>query len=149
MITRGEEEGSCNLLVEALVGSVRVILVQELLGLNAGCRPGRQSSQELVDDGIVTERVVGHGVRVQQSRCAMAEQLAVPISSVVIESLEERGGAIDFPGLGSKCLRYLRVDVEERWPLIRVLRPIPKPIPLEMKTLRENVILHAEFQMCL
>ena len=90
-----------------------MICVEELLSLNASGSPGSQSTHKLVDDGVMAEPVVGHGVGVHQRRSAVAEQLAIPIRPGIIQCLQECCGAVDLTGLQSKCLRYLRVDGEE------------------------------------
>ena len=103
-----------------------MICVEEFLSLNPSCSPGRQSTQELVDNSVMAKTVVGHGVGVHQRCSAVAEQLTVTIRSVVIQCLKESCGAVDVTSPQSKCLRNLRVDGEERWPFLCVLRPIPE-----------------------
>lgn len=109
----------------ALVGSICVIGVEEFLSLHSGSSSGGERSQELADDGVVAECVVGLGVGVEKGGCSMAQQLAVPISPVVIQSLQKSGGAIDVAGFCSECLGHLCVDGEERGPLFGMFSPVP------------------------
>ena len=102
-----------------------MISVEELLGLRGGRSPGREGAQELVDHGVVAEAVVGHGVRVQERRRAVAQQLAVAVVSVVVQRLQQRCGAVDRTRLRPERLRHLRVHAEERRPLLCMLRPVP------------------------
>ena len=121
-------------LVLALVGSVCVIGVEEFLSLHTGSSSGGQGSQELADNSIMAECKVGLGVRVEKGGCSMAQQLAVPIRPVVIQSLQKSSGAVDVTSFRSECLRNLCVDREERGPLIWVFSPVPANHQQKLKT---------------
>lgn len=71
--------------------------------------------------------VVGHGVGVHQGGSSMAQELAVPILPGVIQRLQQSGSTVDIVSLGAECLRHLRVNGEERWPLLCMLSPVPAP----------------------
>ena len=118
---------SSQLLIQALVGPICVIGVGKLLRLHAGGSSRRERTQELVNHGVVAKAVVGHSIGVHQSRRPMAEQLAVPVVSVVIQCLEQSRGAINLLRLGSEGLLNLSVDAEEGRPLLRVLSPVSAP----------------------
>jgi hypothetical protein len=121
-------------LVLALVGSICVIGIEEFLSLHTGSSSGGQGSQELADDSIVAERKVGLGVGVEKGGCSMAQQLAVPIRPVVIQSLQKSGGAVDVTSFRSECLGDLCVDGEERGPLVGMFSPVPANHKQQLKT---------------
>lgn len=128
---------SSSALVLALVGSICVIRVDEFLSLHTGSRSGGQGSQELADDSVVAECKVGLGVGVEKGGCSMAQQLAVPIRPVVIQSLQKSGGAVDVTSFRTECLRDLGVDGEERGPLVGMFSPVPANHKQQLKNMAQ------------
>lgn len=103
-----------------------MVFVQEFLRLNASRSPGSQCTEKLINHSVVAVSIVRHDVGVEKSCGSMAQELAVPIGTVIIQSLKQCGGSIHLTGFRSECLGDLGVDVKKRGPLLGVLRPIPK-----------------------